>query len=148
MYTTNEEDQRKAAELTARLENESANATTAQSQTSKLASVHMDEGAHKYVLMSATDEKNETQHFVVSSQWAAYHRDAAEPMIENLRRSGYSMIRVLGGGRINLDSEKKNVSIFGFSYGFGQADHKVSKRVVEADPRYKDFTVETSNEGY
>jgi phosphohistidine phosphatase len=147
MYTTNEEDQRKAAEIQAQLEQDS-NAAGASSSTEKIASVSMDEGAHKYVLMSANDETNKTQHFVVSSEWAHYHRDAAEPMIETLRRSGYSMIRVLGGGRIHLDSQKKVVSIFGFSYGFGQADHKLSKQVVEADPRYKDFKVETSNEGY
>ena len=61
----------------------------------------------------------ERQHFVVSRRGAQYHRNAAEPMADALERSGYSSISILGGGRIALDNEKKTISIYGYSYGFG-----------------------------
>ncbi|CAB9507273.1 14 kDa phosphohistidine phosphatase [Seminavis robusta] len=151
MYTTNEEDQRKAAALKARLAEQSAtcDGNAGSDPTSSVPAVSMDEGAHKYVLIKASRPKStEPEYFVVSSRFANYHQDAAEPMVESLERGGYGEIDVTGGGRINLDTSGKKISIYGFSYGFGLADHSISKRVVQADPRYKDFEIDTSNEGY
>ena len=85
---------------------------------------------------------------MVSRKWAQYHRDAAEPMVETMERSGYSSINILGGGRISLDKGSKKISIYGYSYGFGLADHALSKSIVEMDDRYKDFEITWSNEGY
>jgi len=153
MYTTNEEDQQKAAELKARLaaDNDNNDASTASStwDSYQVPSVTIDEGANKYVLIRARKQgSQEDQHFVVSSRGAAYHRDAAEPMIYALQRSGYGGVEVLGGGRIELISSEQKISIFGFSYGFGQADHNISARIITADPRYKDYKVSTSDAGY
>ena len=116
----------------------------------RIQNVSIDEGANKYVLISAIlpGEVGERQNFVVSRLGAAYHRNAAEPMVDELERRGYSSISILGGGRIQLDSKQKKVSIFGYSYAFGQADHALSKSVVIADPRFMDFDVTWSNEGY
>ena len=165
MYTTNEEDQRKAAALKARLEEQSGDnseirkvATSTGSSSNDgsegdnndICAVSIDEGANKYVLIQASKQgkETETRHFVVSSKYANYHQDAAEPMVATLERAGYSKIKVLGGGRIALDSKKETIDIFGFSYGFGLADHSVSKKVVEVDPRYNQCKITTSNEGY
>ena len=148
MFTTNEEDQREAARLQARLadaEGKSTNTGTG----ARIPNVTIADGAHKYVLISAVSPGGgQRQNFVVSQRGAAYHRNAAEPMVEALERSGYNSIDVSGGGRIFLDEENKRISIFGHSYGFGQADHALSKAVVDADPRYQDFDVTWSNEGY
>lgn len=143
-YTTNAEDQKAAAEMQARLK-ENRHRPTLVSQ--RLPSVHVDEGTHKYVLIKAFLD-GEEQHFVTSKQGAAYHRNAAEPMIVKLEEAGYHDIEVTGGGRISYLSGERSMKIYGFSYGFGRAEHDISRRVVEADPSFQGFTVSTSNEGY
>jgi phosphohistidine phosphatase len=148
MYTTNEEDQRNAAELKARLAEQNRGRSAESSTTASMPAVSMDEGAHKYVLIKARMKPSDEEYFVVSSKYAKYHQNAAEPMVNSLERAGYGEIDVLGGGRINLNSSSKKISIYGFSYGFGMADHLISKKVVQSDPRYKDYEIETSNEGY
>ena len=47
-----------------------------------------------------------------------------------------------------MDNENKIVEIFGFSYGFGKADHEISKAEVDKDSRYSDYKVMWSDEGY
>ena len=156
MYTTNEEDQRKAAALKARLEEKSsassegaaASSAVSNDYDNEMCAVSIDEGANKYVLIRASKPGHEARHFVVSSKHANYHQDAAEPMVAALERAGHNKIKILGGGRITLDSANKTIAIFGFSYGFGLADHFVSKGVVEVDPRYEKYVITTSNEGY
>jgi phosphohistidine phosphatase len=149
MYTTSEEDQRNAAELKSRLAEQQSRGRSAESSTQEaMPAVSMDEGAHKYVLIKARRKCSDEEYFVVSSKYAKYHQNAAEPMVNSLERAGYGEIDVLGGGRINLNSTSKKISIYGFSYGFGMADHLISKKVVQYDPRYADYEIETSNEGY
>lgn len=157
MYTTNEYDQREAAKLQARLREEEKGLSKRHSQNPpdeadvRLPNVSIDEGAHKYVLISALlpfPDDSKREFFVVSKRDAAYHRNAAEPFIEKLEQSGYSSIRVTGGGRIALDNQTKTISIYGYSYGFGLADHALSKSVVEKDQRYAGYAITWSNEGY
>ena len=76
------------------------------------------------------------------------HRNVAEPFVETLEECGYISIQILGGGRIECDRNEKKILIYGFSYGFGRADHEISQNVVREDPRYKDFKISWSNEGY
>ena len=161
-FTTNEEDQREAKRLQDRLrraylglddQDEPAAAptttTTPAPSFKKIPNVSIAEGPHKYVLISALlPDNSERQHFVVSKKHAQYHRNAAEPFVEKLERARYRGISVLGGGRINLNTEMKTMSIYGYSYGFGLADHALSKSVVEKDPRYEGFEITWSNEGY
>jgi phosphohistidine phosphatase len=56
--------------------------------------------------------------------------------------------KVTGGGRIECDPNNKTVRIYGFSYGYGLADHTISQSVIQADPTYDGYTVTWSNEGY
>jgi phosphohistidine phosphatase len=145
MFTTNEEDQRAAAQMKARLR---GNERDGQKRTTrKVAAVQIADGAHKYVLIQA-EQDGGTHYFVTSRRGAAYHRNAAEPLIAELEAAGYYDIEVTGGGRVFLDEDKKKISIFGFSYSFGLANHTISREVVLEDPRYKDFDVTISDEGY
>ena len=149
-FTTNEEDQREVEKLRARLrKSEDGNDASNISAYEPIPNVTIAEGTHKYVLITALlPGSNERQHFVVSRRNASYHRNAAEPYVQKLEKSGYKSISVLGGGRIALDTKKRSISIYGFSYGFGLADHALSKSVVEKDPRWKDYEISWSNEGY
>lgn len=76
------------------------------------------------------------------------HRNVAEPFVETLEECGYISIQILGGGRIECDRNEKKILIYGFSYGFGRADHEISQNVVREDSSYKDFKISWSNEGY
>jgi phosphohistidine phosphatase len=155
-FTTNAKDQAEVAKLKQRLldqNGQTPNTVTETSTQQRVPSVQVAEGTHKYVLIRAIAQGNslatdEQQYFVASKRGAAYHRDAAEPMIEQLEAAGYAKIDVTGGGRIRLNSAAKTMVIYGFSYGFGLADHSISRRVVLNDPRYQDFDVTTSDEGY
>jgi len=150
-YTTNAEDQAAVKKLKERIASNGAKSSSiCTQQFETVSSVIIANGAYKYVLISAkaSEESAKESYFVTSKKGAHYHRNAAEPLIHMLESNGYSNINVLGGGRIMLDEEKKEISIFGYSYGFGRADHEISKNVIEADSRYKDFKVTWSNDGY
>jgi phosphohistidine phosphatase len=146
-FTTNEEDRREVAKLQSRLQSSRKSGGGDGSGGERASSVEIAEGAHKYVLIRAALDGVE-QYVVTSKHGAAYHRNAAEPMIEKLEEAGYVDIEVTGGGRIQLDSSAKSMSIFGFSYGFGKADHAISRQVVLESPIYSDFDVSISDEGY
>jgi len=153
MYTTNKKDREEAARIQARLAD--SNLRNQQqphdnTSTPSIPQVSIDQGAHKYVLIQATPPfpGASAQHFVISKRGAAYHRNAAECLLPLLEQHGYREINVTGGGRILMDDSEQRISIFGFSYGFGQADHSIARAVVLQDPRYKDWKVTVSNDGY
>ena len=148
--TTNEHDLREAARLKDQLQADKGQTNavaTATPFSKRLSSVEICDGAHKYVQLTASLDGTE-QVFVVSRKNAAYHRNAAEPFIDKLQKHGYYDIEVAGGGRVAVDSDERTVSIFGFSYGFGKANHELSANVVRQDERYRDFDVSWSDDGY
>lgn len=155
--TTNAEDQAEASALKARLaerrrEESVGHQNKSRNQTFQpVTPVRIAPGAHKYVLISArvpNDVHGKEQYFVTSKRGASYHRNAAAPFVRDLEEHGYQDIQIVGGGRLLLDEDAKKISIFGFSYSFGQPDHEISKRVVLEDSRYADYDITTSNEGY
>lgn len=143
-YTTNQLDRQEAEKLQTRLR---TNQPGTGLVTRKVDAVQIAKGKHKYVLIQA-ENNGKTEYFVTSRRGAHYHRNAAEPVIFELEAAGYYDIEVTGGGRIDLDEVNRTIAIFGFSYSFGLANHAISREVVLDDPRYKDFTVTISNEGY
>ena len=150
MFTTNAEDQRKAAELQRRLNDSTIqNDKKSHGAFEVIPSVQIDEGANKYVLISAkAPNSDKSSLYVTSKKGASYHRNAAEPFVAKLEKNGYTAIEILGGGRIFCDEHEKKISIFGYSYGFGRADHAKSKAVIDKEKRYEGFDVSWSNDGY
>lgn len=73
----------------------------------------------KYVLIQLTFE-GEKRMLVRGSRFAAYHVNAAEPCLDQLKGANVAGLayRVLGGGRIEHSSEAKKIEIYGHSYGF------------------------------
>lgn len=56
-------------------------------------------------------------------------------------------IDCVGGGRILHEPEKKQVLVYGYSQGFGRADHQIAVSLIKA--HYSDYkSVTFSNEGY
>ncbi|KAL7544031.1 hypothetical protein ACHAXR_013454 [Thalassiosira sp. AJA248-18] len=150
-YTTNAHDLREAANLQARLASDSNGqaevAAAGGSSSSSISqdaipSVSIDAGAYKYVLITANaPSTNRTRTFVYSKRNASYHRDVAEHFLPALESGGYRDIRIKGGGRILRDDCEKKVHIFGYSYGFGRADHELAKEIVEQSVNYRGYTV-------
>ena len=161
-FTTNAHDLAEAAKLKARLEEQSATeqqhpSTAASVSTEQIPTVSIDPGRHKYVLVTAATSSNERQVFVYSRRGAQYHRDVADVLIPMLESSGYSNIRITGGGRISRDDgealydekftgigsnkETRKIHIFGYSYGFGQADHALAKQAVDESGAFDGYTV-------
>ena len=165
--TTNAQDLAEAAALQARLSDAAAAQTSSTSPTTTttdkdsdndnniiVPTVSIDEGAHKYVLIKASkpgssnSNSSTAQHFVFSKRGADYHRNVAEHFIPALQTAGYYDIRITGGGRILKDSTKKHINIYGYSYGFGMADHSLAVEVVEASGLFHGYTLNWSNDGY
>ena len=55
-------------------------------------------------------------------------------------------VECLGGGRIAIDREMKQMQIYGFSQGYGRADHQTTLDIVK--PFYPEYEITWSNEGY
>ena len=149
-YTTNAHDLAEAAKLQSQLEDDGTNINnneTSRAATYRIPSVSIDSGAYKYVLITAK-QNNKEEVFVHSKRGAHYHRNVAEPLIPILQQSGYTNIRITGGGRILRDDDDKIIKIFGYSYGFGRADHALAKDVVERSGKFVGYSITWSNDGY
>lgn len=57
------------------------------------------------------------------------------------------MVKVQGGGRIQHDAERKKIYVYGFSQGYGQANHDQTLEILKK--YYTDYTdMKWSNDGY
>lgn len=158
-YTTNEQDLKEAADIQKRLLSRAQQQTIEDTDTStnnnnsnvndNIPSVSLDEGAYKYVLITAnTLSTNLSRTFVYSKRNASYHKDVAQYLLPILEGERYTNIRIKGGGRILRDDTEKKIHIFGYSYGFGAADHSLAKSIVDQCEKYRGYTVTWSNDGY
>ena len=97
-------------------------------------------GVFKYVLIKCNDE------FIVRGfKWAEYHADIYEKVEVDMHKKGVSCSCV-GGGRIDHDSDNKRIIVYGYSVGFGRADH--SKTVQILLKKYPEYDITFSNDGY
>ena len=69
----------------------------------------------------------------------------SSPERESARKQGLDC-QCLGGGRIRHDPAAKHIKVYGYSMGFGRADH--TKAVELLKEKYPGYTIEWSNEGY
>ncbi|ALC46262.1 janA, partial [Drosophila busckii] len=74
-----------------------------------------------------------------------WHADIYDRVQAICKRTGLDT-ECLGGGRIEHNPDKKYIKVYGHSTGFGKADHLESKRILLTE--YKDYEIETSDEGY
>ena len=111
--------------------------------------VDIDEsGRFKYILLKVHSEEsgNEVSKFIARGfKWAEYHGDIYDDVEENLRKKGLDT-ECVGGGRIIHDPEGKTIKVFGYSQGFGRADHAKTCELIKK--HYPGYTVTWSNEGY
>mmetsp|Transcript_36960 Transcript_36960/g.91958 ORF Transcript_36960/g.91958 Transcript_36960/m.91958 type:complete len:126 (-) Transcript_36960:291-668(-) len=111
--------------------------------------VDIDDGTFKYVLIEARPRGGgEATLFVRGHSSCEYHADVLErterePAVQAANLS----LRVLGGGRMKHDAQRRTLFIYGYSQQYGQADHALAMRACEAHLG-EGYEITTSNEGY
>lgn len=105
-------------------------------------------GKFKYILLKVHDPEKEREfkHIVRGTSKASFHADIFEEIAPAIEDVGLDC-ECLGGGRIIHDPGKKKIEIFGYSQGYGQANHNITARILSK--RYRDYdNITWSNEGY
>ncbi|XP_068153377.1 sex-regulated protein janus-A [Drosophila tropicalis] len=107
-------------------------------------------GIFKYVLIKVTgneaaDGTEPSKNIVRGYADCQWHADIYERTQESVKGTGLDT-ECLGGGRIEHNPDKKYIKIYGYSQGYGKADHLESKRILLT--KYKDYEIETTDEGY
>jgi len=111
-----------------------------------VSNVDIDEGRFKYILIKVnTDDDSLHKHIVRGYKRAGFHADIYDEVAGGIEGLGLDC-ECVGGGRIQHDSAQKTLHIYGYSMGFGKADHSITKSVLQT--QYPDYTITWSDEGY
>ncbi|XP_076755448.1 sex-regulated protein janus-A [Xylocopa sonorina] len=104
-------------------------------------------GRFKYILINVQDETNNVSKSIVRGYARAqWHGDIFDDVSEKIKPIGGLRANCLGGGRIEHDPDQKTIKVYGYSQGFGKADHEVSVALLKK--KYPDYTITCSDEGY
>ncbi|XP_063828655.1 14 kDa phosphohistidine phosphatase-like [Ostrinia nubilalis] len=105
------------------------------------------EGVFKYILVKVygKEKNNEEPSVTVVRGYKRcnYHSDIYDEVQEKLQPLD---CEPLGGGRISHDPGNKKIHIYGYSQGYGKADHEVAAKLVK--DAYPEYTITISDEGY
>ncbi|XP_012554664.1 14 kDa phosphohistidine phosphatase isoform X3 [Hydra vulgaris] len=120
-----------------------------ESTSSKLGNVEDvvidDHGKFKYILIQLREGSNK-KIVVRGFHWAEYHADIYEKEEQSFAELGIHT-ECLGGGRIDHDKDKKMILVYGYSVGFGRADHSIAVELLKLKfPHYTKISY--TNEGY
>ncbi|XP_061603587.1 14 kDa phosphohistidine phosphatase [Phyllopteryx taeniolatus] len=106
-------------------------------------------GVFKYVLIRvhSREEEDDTEVDIVRGYgWGEYHADIYDKVSEELEKDGLLDCECIGGGRIRHDAQAKKIHVYGYSMGFGRANHAITTEKLKV--RYPDYEVTWDNEGY
>lgn len=106
-------------------------------------------GVFKYVLIKVHKKEegaDESEKYVVRGfKWGPYHADIYEETQEKIEKLGFET-ECVGGGRIEHNADEKKLKVYGYSQGYGKADHQVTTELLKKD--YPDYNISWSNDGY
>ncbi|XP_015908841.1 14 kDa phosphohistidine phosphatase [Parasteatoda tepidariorum] len=112
-------------------------------------SVRIDDGTFKYILVKVYDPDDEdgTMKYIVrGSGDAEFHGDIYEVTTPAIEALGLEC-ECVGGGRIKHNPSEKTIHVYGYSQGYGRADHLITCRLLKE--KYPDYTkIDFSNDGY
>ncbi|NXC45221.1 PHP14 phosphatase, partial [Penelope pileata] len=123
-------------------------AEVAAASLARVADVDIDDGGvFKYVLLRVRPRAAAApgKEVVRGHGWAEYHADIYERAAAELQRNGFEC-ECLGGGRIAHRRDEKRIHVYGYSVGFGRANHSVTTEKLKA--KYPDYEVTWADEGY
>ncbi|GAB6025101.1 14 kDa phosphohistidine phosphatase [Chamberlinius hualienensis] len=123
-----------------------ASSSSKYSVLDSVADVDIDTGRFKYILIRLKDKQtNAIKKIVRGYTWAGYHVDIFEKVESELRKLNLDVFCV-GGGRIEHNTDDKSISVYGYSQGYGRADHAITTDIIKK--HYPDYKVTWSDEGY
>ncbi|KAF2894350.1 hypothetical protein ILUMI_11828 [Ignelater luminosus] len=111
-------------------------------------------GVFKYILIKLTSpgEKGTDRLLVRGYGICNFHSDINDMVTKELQKMKEKgdlpewSTKVLGGGRIIHDAPNKTIKVYGYSQGYGKADH--AKTVDLLKKVYEDYDISWSDEGY
>ncbi|KAL1454428.1 hypothetical protein WDU94_010686 [Cyamophila willieti] len=128
------------------------NLTNMSATYDSIPSVEIDpQGTYKYILIKLYEKnvKNEDgsekfKYLVRGNARGEFHSDIYDTFVATLPETLDT--ECVGGGRIKHNPDEKKIHVYGYSQGFGKADHAITKQLL--DEKYTDYTVDWSDEGY
>lgn len=98
-------------------------------------------------MIKVVDHESKEEKFILRGyKSCSYHVDIFDLVEPHIKKHSCKATCV-GGGRIRHDPSVKSLFIYGYSQGFGRADHSISMKLLkEKYPDYSDIS--WSNEGY
>ncbi|XP_052789719.1 14 kDa phosphohistidine phosphatase-like isoform X2 [Mya arenaria] len=105
-------------------------------------------GKFKYILIKVHDPEKEREfkHIVRGYSRASFHADIYDEIAPSIEERGLDC-ECIGGGRISHEPNKKKIEIFGYSQGYGQANHSITARILSK--KYREYdNITWNNEGY
>ncbi|CAH1639388.1 unnamed protein product [Spodoptera littoralis] len=103
-------------------------------------------GVFKYIMLNVYDKTKvnvEPVLIVRGYKRCNYHSDIYDEVQERLQPLD---CEPLGGGRISHDPENKKIHIYGYSQGYGKADHDMAAKLIKKV--YPGYSITVSDEGY
>ncbi|XP_067951430.1 14 kDa phosphohistidine phosphatase-like isoform X2 [Watersipora subatra] len=107
-----------------------------------------DDGVFKYVLIkvSASNPVEEFSKVIVRGySWAEYHADIYDAASQRIEPLGLDC-ECLGGGRIQHAPNNKRLKVYGYSMGFGKADHQITCDLLKT--KYLNYNITWTDGGY
>ncbi|XP_053203086.1 14 kDa phosphohistidine phosphatase-like isoform X2 [Panonychus citri] len=118
--------------------------TISSNKMDSIKEVDIDErGKFKYILITVKDDSGGEKLIVRGYRDCGYHADILERVQSQLVKFNCDSP---GGGRISHDPNEKKLLVYGYSMGFGRADHQKTVEILKKS--YPDYTIDWSNEGY
>lgn len=110
------------------------------------------QGTFKYVLIKLYEKgvKNEDgsekfKYLVRGNARGEFHADIYDAFVASLTNKNLDT-ECIGGGRIKHYPEEKKILVYGYSQGFGKADHAITKEILSK--KYSNYSIDWSDEGY
>ncbi|XP_049876536.1 14 kDa phosphohistidine phosphatase-like [Pectinophora gossypiella] len=105
------------------------------------------DGVFKYILIKVYDKEKDNVEpsttIVRGYKRHNYHSDIYDEVQDKLKPLDCEPI---GGGRISHQPDDKKIHIYGYSQGYGKADHEVTARLIK--DAFPNYTITISDEGY
>lgn len=105
------------------------------------------DGVFKYVLMKIEFPSGSTSHAVAGYVEAEFHDDCLK-RYRSMYAAGLAgcTVSCSGGGRIAVDARAQKLQVYGYSMGYGLADHALSVAILKA--AMPSFSMSWTNDGY
>ncbi|XP_044738163.1 14 kDa phosphohistidine phosphatase-like isoform X2 [Chrysoperla carnea] len=112
--------------------------------TNSTADVNIDpSGTFKYILLEAKTTDGGKKLLVRGYEECPYHSDIYDKTVSELKCKEKNL-KCLGGGRIKR--ENGSIHVYGYSQGYGKADHTVTVDILKK--QFADHKITWSDEGY